>query len=200
MKLKSKAVFLDRDGVINELIITKDDGVVDSPNSVTQFKIIPGVTNALKILKKLGYKLILISNQPGVAKNYYNLKEFYKIKQKMESTFVKHQVKLDDQYYCLHHPDAKNPKYKKNCQCRKPKIKLVTESIKAHHIDLQKSFFIGDGIVDLQLAKRVKCRSIFIGNINSTILKVFQEKNISPFYIAHDLLEAAKYIKKMKNN
>jgi D-glycero-D-manno-heptose 1,7-bisphosphate phosphatase len=197
MHHKNKAVFLDRDGVINELVIVSEEGFVDSPNSSKQFALINGVIKALKILKKSGYLLIIISNQPGIAKRQYTIKEFNKIKEKMEKGLGQHKITLDAQYYCLHHPHAKVSKYKIKCKCRKPHTKLVTDALKEYNIELKKSFFIGDGIIDMQLAKKIRCKGIFIGNVNSTISNIFHVKKISPFYIAHDLLEAAKYIKQL---
>ena len=198
MNKKNKAILLDRDGVINELIINPEEGIVDSPNSSDQFKIIKNSIKALKILSKLGFKIIIISNQPGMAKGQYDLSEFLKIKRRLENELTKNNVVLSGQYYCLHHPNAKIVKYKKKCQCRKPGTKLFFDAVKKHNIDTKKSFLIGDGITDMQLAKRVRCRAIFIGNINSAITRVFHEKKVNPFYISHDLLEAANYIKKLE--
>lgn len=198
MNKKSKAILLDRDGVVNDLVINSEEGLVDSPNSSGQFNVIKSSIKAMKILSKLGYKLIIISNQPGIAKGQYDMSEFLKIKRKLESQLHDSNVTLAGQYYCLHHPNAKIPKYKKKCQCRKPGTKLFFDAVKEHNIDTKNSFLIGDGITDMQLAKRVKCRTIFIGNINSTVTRIFHEKKINPFYVAHDLLEAANYIKKIE--
>lgn len=187
-------VFLDRDGVINEMIYNKEHGYVDSPSTANQFKLIKGVPQALKKLQRLGFKIIIISNQPGIAKGYFSEKTFEKIKMKMEKEFLKWNISINDQLYCLHHPNAKKIKYKKRCTCRKPGIKLIKNAEKQHNLDLKKSFFVGDGIVDMLAAKKANCRSIFIGNINRTITKIFSEKNIMPEYIAKDLKDAVCYI------
>lgn len=198
MRHKNKAVFLDRDGVINELVITAEEGFVDSPNSAKQFRLICGVEKALQIFKKMGYMLILVSNQPGIAKGQYDIKEFNKIKEKMEKKLARYKIEIDGQYYCLHHPNAKIAKYRKKCKCRKPKTKLFFDAVTEHDIDYKKSFFIGDGLADMLLAKKVNCKAIFIGNVNYIITKLFHEKHIIPSYIAHDLLEAANHIKKFQ--
>jgi len=194
MKKTNKAIFLDRDGVLNDLILYSEDGILDSPNTAKDFRLIPNTIKPLKKLKKLGFYLILISNQPGIAKKKYDLNEFNKIKIKMETILAKNQIVFDAQYYCLHHPQAINKLYKKNCTCRKPKTKMFCDGIKDFDIDVKKSFVIGDGLVDMKLAKSVKCNSIFIGNVNSTIAKIFKQEKIIPFYIAHDLDEAVNYI------
>ena len=77
---------------------------------------------------------------------------------------------------------------------------MILDAIKDYDIDLTKSFIVGDGLVDMQLAQNSKCRGIFIGNINSTVTKLFLEKKIKPYYIAHDLLEAANHIKDLEHS
>ncbi len=193
----SKAIFLDRDGIINEMVFLTEHGFVDSPTNSKQFKLIKGVLQAIKIAKKLGYKIIIISNQPGIAKGYYNIKKFEEIREKMLLKFKKAKIVIDDDFYCLHHPNAKLIKYKKNCHCRKPKIGLIKKAVKIHNVDLKKSFFIGDGINDMESAKKAGCKSIFVGNVNSTITKLFKEKNINPEFVAKNLFEAIQFIKKL---
>ena len=151
--IKKKAIFLDRDGVINDLVYFPEEGILDSPNSSEQFSLIPKVIESLKIFKKLGFLLILISNQPGVAKEKYTYDEFLKIKNKMESILDLSGVSFDDQFYCLHHPHSKLKDYKLKCGCRKPNTKLVLDAIEKFELDIKNCFYIGDGLVDLQLAK-----------------------------------------------
>ena len=189
-----KCVFLDRDGVINEMVYMPEHGYVDSPSNVKQFVIIKGVLKALKILKKLGYKIIIISNQPGIAKGYYNKKTFSDIKENMNKNLLKAGIVLDGEYYCLHHPNAKLHAYKKKCSCRKPEIGLIKKAIKEHDIDKSKSFFIGDGITDIQAATKINCKSIFIGNVNSAVNELLTKKKLYPNYIASNLLEAVNII------
>lgn len=188
------AIFLDRDGVINEMVYVPEHGFVDSPLKPSQFKIIDGVKKAIKILQKLDYKIIIISNQPGIAKGYYTKKTFDKIQEKMHLEFLKSEIKIDDEFYCFHHPNAKIKEYKRKCKCRKPGIELVLQAIKKYRVDVKSSYFIGDGIVDMQTAKLVGCKSIFIGNVNSTITHLFNSKKCFPDHIFHDLLEAAEFL------
>ena len=178
------------------MIYVKDHGFVDTPSSSQQFKIIKGVTKAISIAKKLGYKIIIISNQPGMAKGYYDKKTFNKIREKMHKEFLRSNVTIDDEFYCFHHPNAKLAEYKKKCSCRKPGIGLIKKASKFHDLDLKRSYFIGDGIVDMITAKNAGCKSIFVGNINLTVTKLFSKENIHPEYIAHDLLDAVSFIDK----
>jgi len=192
--IKNKAIFLDRDGVINDLVYYPEEGLLDSPNSAKQFSLIPRVIESLKIFKKLGYFLILISNQPGIAKEKYTYDEFLRIKNKMESLLNASDVNFDDQFYCLHHPQSKINNYKLKCDCRKPNTKLVLDAIEKFELDIKNCFYVGDGLVDLQLAKSLNCKSVYIGNLNSTISNLFLGKNLTPNFIAHDLFEAAQFI------
>lgn len=196
--MSDKAIFVDRDGVINEMVYIKEHGYVDTPSTPQQFKIIKGVTEAITKAKKMGYEIIIISNQPGIAKGYYSKKTFDAIRKKMHMILKRSKAKIDDEFYCLHHPNAKLIEYKKRCTCRKPGIGLLKMAIRKHDLDITSSFFIGDGIVDMEAAKKVGCRSIFIGNVNATITELFKRKKINPDYVARNLLDAVNFITSKK--
>lgn len=193
-EMKNKVIFLDRDGVINKMVYQKEEGIIDTPFSGSQFELVEFVPKAISQLRTAGYKIIIISNQPGIAKGYYTKKTSEIIRKKMHSLLEKNEAKIDDEFYCFHHPHAKNLHYKKKCNCRKPNIGLIKKASKIHNIDIKHSYFIGDGIVDLEAATKAGCKSIFIGNINSTLSNILKTKNLKPIYIAHDLLEAVGYI------
>ncbi|MDE2588439.1 MAG: HAD family hydrolase [Patescibacteria group bacterium] len=196
--MKNKTIFLDRDGVINKLVYHKEEGIIDTPFSESQFEIVNSVPQTISKLRNAGYKIIIISNQPGIAKKYYSSKTFEKICKKMHQELEKKKGMVDDEFYCFHHPDAKNPKFKKKCSCRKPKIGLIKKAARIHNIDIKNSYFVGDGIVDLQAAKKAGCKSIFVGNMSSGLSAILKEKKLKPVYIAHDLKEASKFI--LQNN
>lgn len=180
------------------MVYVKEHGYVDTPSNPRQFKIIKGVVKALVIAKKLGYKIIIISNQPGIAKGYYSKKTFDAITKKMHSLLEGFDAVPDNEYYCFHHPNAKLSQYKKKCSCRKPSIGLIKKAAKTYDLDLKDCYFIGDGIVDMEAAKKAGCRSIFVGNINTAVTKLFDKKGIDPEYIASNLLDAVNYIKDTK--
>jgi len=108
--MKKKAVFLDRDGVINEVFYHKEMGIVDSPFTVEQFNLLPDVGKAINNFHDQGFLVIVVSNQPGIAKDHHSMETFEKIKQKMHTELSKSNTKIDAEYYCFHHPDAKNEK------------------------------------------------------------------------------------------
>ena len=95
----TKAVFLDRDGTINEIIYYQDLGIIDSPFTAEQFKLLPGVGEAIKILNQNGFKVIIASNQPGIAKGHFSVDIFEEIKEKMRTELVKYGARLDVEYY-----------------------------------------------------------------------------------------------------
>ena len=171
----NKAVFIDRDGVINEMVYFKEHGFVDSPFKASQLELVKDVPKAISILNSFGFKVIVISNQPGIAKGKFTENEFESIRKKM-------------------HREIK--KYRMICSCRKPKTGLIEDAISKHNIDIRKSYFVGDGIVDMMAAKEIGCKSIFVGTLNSTMLKLFKEKKVTPDHAVKDLLEAASIIKK----
>jgi len=186
-----KAVFLDRDGTINEIIYYQDLGIIDSPFTVEQFKLLPGVGEAIRILNQSGFKVILVSNQPGIAKGHFSIDTFEKIREKMRTELTKQDAFLDAEYYCLHHPEAKIEEYKKNCECRKPKPGLLLKAAKELNIDLSNSWMVGDGLTDIEAGKRAGCKTILIGNMKCDLCRLMDEKNIRPDYIVKDIYIAA---------
>jgi len=194
--MKNKAIFLDRDGVINEVIYHKEMGIVDSPSSVEQFKLLSDIGKAINKLQELGFKVIVISNQPGLAKKHYDIDVFEKIKKKMETELAKYGAKLDAEYYCLHHPEAKIVEYQVICNCRKPEPGMILQATKEHNIELSKSWMIGDGINDIQAGQKARCKTIFIGMIKCDICKFMEKEGVKPDFIAPNLYKASLIIEK----
>ena len=168
----NRAVFLDRDGVINELVYHQEQEVIDSPFTPGQFKLIPGVTEALKTLHDDGYLTILVSNQPGIAKGHMTEKNFELIRQKMNSELSGDGAELDGEYYCLHHPEAVVEKYRVQCDCRKPLPGLLFKAAREKDIDLKESWLIGDNLSDIQAGKAAGCRTILIGTMKCESMPV----------------------------
>ena len=188
--MKNKAVFLDRDGVINEVVYHKEMGILDSPSSVEQFRLFPDVGKAINKFHELDFKVILVSNQPGLAKDHYDINVFNKIKEKMKAGLEKDGAKLDAEYYCLHHPEAKIEKYKETCDCRKPKPGMILQAAEEHNIDLPNSWMIGDGINDLQAGQAAGCKTILIGRMKCYLCKMMENERVKPDFIAPNLYKA----------
>ena len=191
----TKAVFVDRDGTINEIIYYQDLGIIDSPFTAEQFKLLPGVGEAIKILNQSEFKVILVSNQPGIAKGHFSMETFGEIREKMRTELAKYGARLDAEYCCLHHPEAKIEGYRMNCECRKPKPGLLLKAAKDLNIDLSNSWMVGDGLTDIEAGKRAGCKTILIGRMKCELCRLMKEKN-TPDYIVQDLYSMIDVIKK----
>ena len=189
-----RAIFLDRDGTINRLVYYADHGIVDSPFSAPQFSLLPGAAQALARMKKMGFLLVLVSNQPGIAKGNMTKKAFLEIERKMDSLLAAGGAKLDAKYYCLHHPSALRPYFRKRCSCRKPKPGMLFAASRDLGIDLGRSYMVGDGINDVKAGRAAGCKTVFIGTFKPELWKYFKG-NQRPDAVSKTLLEAARKIK-----
>jgi D-glycero-D-manno-heptose 1,7-bisphosphate phosphatase len=189
-----KAVFLDRDGVVNRLIYYREQGVIDSAFTAEQFRLFPGVSEAIKKFHEIGYKVILVSNQPGIAKGQMSEQTFEEIRSKMKEELAKDGAFLDGEYYCFHHPEAKADKFKENCECRKPKPGLLLQAAKEMDIDLPHSWMIGDGLTDVKAGKDAGAKTILVGRMKCELCRLMDEENARPDAVCPDLLEATKVI------
>jgi len=193
---KIKAVFLDRDGVINELVYYQEQGIIDSPFATEQFKLLPRVGEAIKNLNDGGYKLVLVSNQPGIAKGHMSDETFYKIRQKMTEELAKEGAFLDGEYYCFHHPEAKVDRLKANCECRKPKPGLLLRAAEEMNIDLSQSWMIGDGLTDVKAGKSAGTRTVLLGKMKCELCHLMDEEDARPDAITSNLTEVVQFILK----
>lgn len=140
----NKAVFLDRDGVINI-----DHGYIFKPE---HFDFIDGVFDACRHLQNLGYLLIVVTNQSGIARGYYSEQDFAVLTSWMKQQFAAHGVKIDGVYYCPHHLEKGQVPYNIDCDCRKPNPGMLTQAIREFGIDPALSLMVGDKAADMQAA------------------------------------------------
>jgi D-glycero-D-manno-heptose 1,7-bisphosphate phosphatase len=191
---KNKAVFLDRDGVINELVYHQEAGVIDSPFTVAQFRLLPGVATAIKQLHEMDFLVILVSNQPGIAKGHLTEKTFQSIRHKMQTSLELDGARLDAEYYCLHHPEAKDERFKETCSCRKPKPGMLAQAARERNIDLSESWMVGDGLTDMQAGKAAGTRPILVGKLKCELCHMMDEIDARPLAVVSALPEAAEFI------
>lgn len=189
-----KAVFLDRDGVINELVYYPEQGIIDSPFTPEQFRLIPGVGRAIKEFQEMGSKVILVSNQPGIAKGHFTRESFDELRRKMNEELAKEGAFLDGEYYCFHHPEARVERYKVNCDCRKPKPGLLLRAAKSMNIDLSQSWMIGDGLTDIQAGKDAGVKTILVGRMKCELCHLMDEQGARPDDICSSLSEVPERI------
>jgi D-glycero-D-manno-heptose 1,7-bisphosphate phosphatase len=181
-----RAVFLDRDGVLNQ----------DPPHyahRLDQLALIPRSDDAVRLLKDYGYFLVIISNQSGVARGYYTETQISVFNNALLKEIRKKGGDIDAVYYCPHHPEAVIQKYKQNCDCRKPKAGMIFQAAREYDIDLRNSFVVGDKLSDIEAGKNAGCQTIMVltGHGNEEVLK----NNIEGCVISSDLFEAVnKYI------
>lgn len=185
---------MDRDGVINELIYYGEHGIVDSPFTVDQFRLLPGVSEAIKRLHDGGFKVVLISNQPGIAKCHFSEADFALIRQKMNSLLDGKGAQIDAEYYCLHHPEANVPSLRQACSCRKPKPGLIYQAAKDWDIDLAQSWLVGDGLSDITAGKSAGMKTILLGKMKCELCSLMDSADAHPDAIMPNLLEASEYI------
>jgi D-glycero-D-manno-heptose 1,7-bisphosphate phosphatase len=200
IKMSKKAVFLDRDGVITEIVYHKEMGIIDSAFNIDQIKLFPSVGKAIKNLQSMGFKVIIVSNQPGIAKDHFDMQTFGEMKKKVQDDLEKQGAKVDAEYYCLHHPEGKIKEYTMVCSCRKPKPGLLKKAAEDHDIDLKKSWMIGDGITDVLAGNRAGCKTILIGRMKCDLCKLMEDKGANPDFIAPNLFKAYLIIQKEEGN
>ncbi|MGB8780498.1 MAG: HAD family hydrolase [Candidatus Bathyarchaeia archaeon] len=195
----NRAVFLDRDGVINEIAYFPELGLLDSPLNVKQFRLLPRAAEAIMVLNRLDLKVIVVSNQPAIAKGKMTMKAFEEIRLKMKKELERKGAHLDGEYYCFHHPSAKIAKYRTSCDCRKPRPGLFLKAAKDFALDLKKSYAVGDSLTDIKAGKAVDCRTILIGSLKCDLCRLMELEGVKPDHIVADLLDASKIIQKEIN-
>jgi len=193
------AVFLDRDGVINEIVYFSEFGVLDSPLNPKQFRLLPGVAEAIRVFNRLGLKVIVASNQPGMAKGKMTRQVFERIRSKMRRELEKSGAHIDAEYYCFHHPFAKDAQYRGNCDCRKPKPGLILGAAKDFGLDLSKCYVVGDGLTDIKAGRAVGCKVFLIGDLKCDLCRVMEDEGVRPDLIVPSLLHASRIIEREVN-
>ena len=162
-----KAVFLDRDGVLNELVPNPATGEYEPPHSPDDLIIFPDVIESLRILQNAGFELFLISNQPDYAKGKTTLENLKAVHAKLDRIVRSEGIRFREYYYCYHHPQGKVPEYSFECECRKPKPFFILMAAKRYSIDLSKSWMIGDRDSDIECGKAAGTKTIMIENPQS---------------------------------
>jgi D-glycero-D-manno-heptose 1,7-bisphosphate phosphatase len=190
-----KAVFVDRDGVINELCYFTDADIIDSPFTPRQLRLIPRAAEGIRLLNRLGFKVVVVSNQPGVAKKHFSLKTQEAIHAKLLRELRRRRARIDAAYYCLHHPEAKLKRWKRRCRCRKPAPGLLLKAAKELGLDVTQSYMLGDSVSDIQAGRRAGCRTIYIGRWKCDICRLMSERNVEPDFVAGNLFRAACLIR-----
>jgi D-glycero-D-manno-heptose 1,7-bisphosphate phosphatase len=189
----NKAVFLDRDGVINPLVYNVETGEYESPHYPEDFSIYTYALKSLKLLKEHGYKNIIVSNQPSYAKGKTSLENIKAIENLLYTFSEENGCLIDEYYYCYHHPDGIIPEYTQKCLCRKPGTLFLKKAIDEYDLDVRECYFIGDQDTDIKCGNSMGLCTIKINNKHS-IKKSGVE---APNYTVSNLFEAAMKIKEI---
>ena len=161
MKKKNKIAFLDRDGVINNKNI--NGGYI---GFVKNFKWVKGAKKAIKFLKNRGYKVVIVSNQSGVARGYFTMRDVYKLHRHLQHQLMKANTFVDRIYFCPYHIDGVIKKYKRKSKLRKPSNGMFKLTEKIWNIDKKNSFMIGDQKTDMEFASKSKIKGFLFSEEN----------------------------------
>ncbi|MCI5193483.1 MAG: D-glycero-beta-D-manno-heptose 1,7-bisphosphate 7-phosphatase [Candidatus Electrothrix sp. AU1_5] len=182
------AVFLDRDGTINEQM-----GYI---NHISRFILLPGVATAIRTLNEQNIPVVVVTNQSGLARGYFPPALLDAVHAQMERELAAQDAHIDGLYICPHHPEAKEEQFRKVCTCRKPQTGLLEQAAAELELDLTRSFMVGDRWSDLKCGNRVGATSVLVltGYGRGDLEYIGPEQEIQPDKIAEDLSEAVDWI------
>ena len=185
------AVFLDRDGVINEEV-----GYLDN---LDKLKIIPGAYEAIKLINKSGMKAVVITNQAGVAKGLFTEDFVRETNYHLQKILREQEAYINNFYYCPHHPTEGEEPYRRICDCRKPAPGMLVQAARDLNIDLTKSYLVGDRFNDMEAAKKAGVKGILVktGYASELLQDDGPDKakpENKPDFIAADILDAVRWI------
>lgn len=198
--VKKPAVFLDRDGTLNEIVLNEDIEQPDSPLKPEDLHLIPGVPEALRILKSLGYLLVVITNQPAAAKGKTTAGRLYEVNHRFIELLAEKGVGIDEVMMCLHHPvgsaNCKDTFLISSCDCRKPAPGLIERAIEKLNIDVGQSYVVGDSYADILAGRAIGIETAYIGNFKCDTCKLLGGQ--VPDHVFETVREFAEYLKESK--
>jgi D-glycero-D-manno-heptose 1,7-bisphosphate phosphatase len=192
--MKNKALFLDRDGIITQMILQKT-GVFDSPQDVSQITLVQDIEQIIRYCNQKKISVVEITNQPGVAKGKITLETLNKMEEKIGEQLKERGVFIDRIFRCLHHPDAMNTLYKVVCNCRKPQPGLLLQAAEELNLDLESSVFLGDSATDMEAGISAGCTTILYSHTNDEPHKVSINNSYQAQNKVYSHLEALAIIK-----
>lgn len=186
--MKRPAVFIDRDGTVNEQM-----GYLNHPS---RFKLLPGTAEAIGLLNRKEILAIIVSNQSGVARGYFPLELVKEIHALMERRLAEGGARVDGVFFCPHHPRGIVPEFTRTCDCRKPDIGLLTRACRSFDIDMARSYLIGDRYLDIETAERAGVKGVLVktGYGMGDVKYILPGKSLQPVHIAEDLLHAVRWL------
>lgn len=182
------AVFIDRDGTINE-----QRGYI---NHISRFVLLPGAGEAISLLNRNDFYVLVTSNQSGVAQGYFPIELVDQIHEAMKRDLARDNASVDGVYFCPHHPHGVVPEYREDCRFRKPGIGFIERARAEFDIDMEKSYVVGDRWLDIEFAHNGHLPGILVltGYGRGDLEYIVPHKNSKPIFVANDLLEAVRWI------
>ena len=186
--MKKGAMFLDRDGTINE-----EMGYINHPDLFIFF---PYVAESIRIFNELGLKVIIVTNQSGIARGYSSESLLKKLHESLLEKMMKENARIDAIYYCPHHPKEGQERYKIDCDCRKPKPGMILKAVEEHEINLRLSFMVGDRYKDVLFARKLNIKSgLVLTGYGRGEYEYDKDKwEYRPDFIGENLLDVARQI------
>ncbi len=182
------AVFLDRDGTINE-----QRGYI---NHISRFVLLPRTAEAVRLLNEHGFLAIIVTNQSGVARGYFPIELVNEVHEHLKELLRKEGAYVDGIFFCPHYHRGEVGEYTIECNCRKPRPGLIEKARKNLDIDMAGSYLIGDRVSDIELAKRCNLKGVLVktGYGKGDLEYVFPNSRAKPLHVAKDLLAAVRWI------
>jgi len=194
----NRAIFLDRDGVINAMVYNPEFGLVDSPANPREFRLLPGAPEAIRLINQLGFLAVVISNQPGIAKGKFTPALLEAMTHQMRTELAAQGARIDAIYYCFHHPEGVVKQYRQVCDCRKPKPGMLFRASEELDISLEQSFFLGDGISDMQAGQAAGTTNLLVySSFKCYICEELSRHNVQPDHTVSSLYDGVKLIQKL---
>jgi D-glycero-D-manno-heptose 1,7-bisphosphate phosphatase len=188
------AIFLDRDGVVNDIWYDPDHGRLDSPRRIDQLRLADGAVEGMRLLGQHGWPLVIVSNQPGLAKGTLTRTALMSITRALTRRLSRHGVRVRAVYYCPHHPCGKRRALSTVCDCRKPAPGLLLRAAHDLGLDLRRSWMVGDGVNDVVAGHRAGCQTVWIGRWKCENCQAFAVAGAPAPARAANLYEAARHI------
>jgi len=156
----ARAVFLDRDGVLNRNVFNPNTGEYESPGTADEFELVPGVLESLARLQNADYSLFLVSNQPNYAKGKNSLEDLMGVQEKLAKSLDEAGIRFQQFFYCFHHPNGIVPSHSGPCDCRKPSTFFLQKAATDFGISLPHSWMVGDRATDIECGNAAGTRTI----------------------------------------
>lgn len=187
-----KLIILDRDGILNAVVVDPEQGTIGSPLHPSQVEILPSVPEALAVLKDLGFTLAIATNQPAWAKGQTTRSNLDAVHERVLAEITSRGAQIQSSQICFH-------KREDQCLCRKPQPGLLNEILKQNpDVSIDDSWMVGDGVTDIEVGVSVGLKTAFLGPRKCDACKILESRDLIPSFWGKNILEFAEYLKKKK--